>query len=718
MDEPSPRFRKDLEASSTEVDGVACVDVSDPRTGTKFRFYDFEYQLALQLNGQPLAEVSAWAAAAYGADLTAAGIAEFAGRLAELGFLEAAAPAPAPAAAAPAAAAPAKPAEAVESGAAVEITDVATGETRADALDNAEAEWMSPQGAKTATFVPDFEMLSSPDRTPVAPELPILEGAERTPAPRAATPEAASAAPVTPPAAPALPPAPASFSLPGASVAVTRPSEAPTVRLPPSERGGAVVRPADVPTVPQLPSAVAIASTRPAPAPGAPPAAGGAAAGHWAQELEGTLGGPNGDAGGAAAETRNAVADGPALPPGSPARSAPTPPGAAERRQPPQPDAVVMSGFTEPGKGAGAAATPAGKRGNTPVIVAVVVLVAAAAAAAIYFASSRSGPPAPHAQRVRVFSPKPSTVYRWFSGRGVVVEDDARTLAFAAPGRVAELMPPGTEFGAGEILGRLQGSAAVETLLAHHRSRLAFYQQMRESMSAVGNAPETRQAELRLVEKQRLVSETNADLARVTLRAGEPGEVLETLVKVGAVVKPGTPVARVKGRLLHGEFALEEDELAPAAKLGFCRVEVVGLGPHASNTEPRRPGDAVADSGSADGQGGPRFIDCAAPTRAEGKLTVALPGDLGLVPGQPLRLARQRYDAVFPVPAAALGGGGGESRAVWIAGRGGAAERREVAVADVVGDEALVKDGLRVGDEVILDPPATLTAAALIEPVK
>ena len=57
MDDASPRFRQDLESSATEADGVACVDVTDPKTGTNFRFYDFEYQLALQLNGQPLGDV-------------------------------------------------------------------------------------------------------------------------------------------------------------------------------------------------------------------------------------------------------------------------------------------------------------------------------------------------------------------------------------------------------------------------------------------------------------------------------------------------------------------------------------------------------------------------------------------------------------------------------------------------------------------------------------
>ena len=59
MDDASPRFRQDLEASATEAEGVACVDVRDPKSGTSFRFYDFEYQLAQQFTGQPLSAVIA-----------------------------------------------------------------------------------------------------------------------------------------------------------------------------------------------------------------------------------------------------------------------------------------------------------------------------------------------------------------------------------------------------------------------------------------------------------------------------------------------------------------------------------------------------------------------------------------------------------------------------------------------------------------------------------
>src|SRR3954470_23441990 len=198
MSEASPRFRQDLTVAPTEADGVACVDVSDPKTGANFRFYDFEYQLALQLNGQPVAQVTDWASKTYGADLTVDGIPEFATRLGELGFLDmgtlggspsppatgsveqsspsptrSSAPsdsagprAPLPATAvragnggvSPAAPAPAEPAPALD-----------------DASDGVAAEWESAQAAKTAQFVPDLAMLdSAPEPTPVVP-LDILK---------------------------------------------------------------------------------------------------------------------------------------------------------------------------------------------------------------------------------------------------------------------------------------------------------------------------------------------------------------------------------------------------------------------------------------------------------------------------------------------------------------------------------------------------------------
>jgi hypothetical protein len=230
-------------------------------------------------------------------------------------------------------------------------------------------------------------------------------------------------------------------------------------------------------------------------------------------------------------------------------------------------------------------------------------------------------------------------------------------------------------------------------------------------MRAAGNRPELRQAEMRLAEKRRLLEETQTALARLTVRTAEPGEVVETLAKVGAMVGPRAPVARIKGHTLHASFALPADDGAVASGLDFCRVEVIGLGPRASNAGARRT-DVASDSRSPEAQNGPRFIDCAYVKTGTDKVKVTLPADVGLVPGQPLRLARRRFDAVFPVPASAVTGTGAEA-AVWVATAAGTAERRSVVIADR-DDEALVSAGLRAGDQVILDPPAGLTPGARV----
>ena len=116
MADSTPRFRQDLIATAVEVDGVRYIDVRDPSRGTGFRFYDFEFELARQLDGRPHADVSAWAIATYGLDLTPVGIGEFAARLAELGFLEGSAPSPTGAAAPTSAASPSGGALPVRSG--------------------------------------------------------------------------------------------------------------------------------------------------------------------------------------------------------------------------------------------------------------------------------------------------------------------------------------------------------------------------------------------------------------------------------------------------------------------------------------------------------------------------------------------------------------------------------------------------------------------------
>jgi len=682
MSDASPRFRQDLEATATEAEGVPCVDVTDRRTGTNFRFYDFEYQLALQFNGQPLADVTAWASQTYGVDLTVEGINEFAGRLAELGFLESAA-----------GARDATPAD---------------GTKTAD-LENAEAEWISPEGSKTASFVPEPGMLeSAADLTPVAPELPHLDEAADAAADSI---DVSTDEPTPPPAG-------------------SKPAEAPAPPL----RLFDIPLPAATPVPPPIKSP---------PPPAAKPAS------SWAMDLEGGLRSDTDKQGPAASAKSNGtdmmtppplpaapsmvtpsplltpppVAKAPGATPagvGAKAGGAPSPAAGAERRQPPAPEAVLMTAFSEDAAGA---AKP--KRRGLRVAVLLILLLAIVGI--VYLQRSRENARVPEAVRVRVLSPRPAAVYRWFPGPGTVTDHESRTLAFENAGTLAELLPPGTAFAAGDILGKLRGAQPIEALVGRQRARVAFYEQMRDSMRAANNAAELRQAEIKLADKQRLVDESMAGLAKLVLRAREPGEIVETLAKVGTPVRANVPLMRVKGRMLHGEFALSEEEIASVGKIGFCRVEVVGLGPRASNAaHALAAADTAADVGSPDAQAAPRFVDCEFEKSAAGdkKLHVTLPDNLGLVPGQPLRLARHRYDAVFPLPGAAIMSDSDKARTVWIASAAGTAERRAVTVVDFepvvdgtrvyLPEDALVTGGLRVGDEVIVGAPADLRPGAPI----
>jgi len=280
MSEASPRFRQDLTVSPTEADGVACVDVRDPKTGASFRLYDFEYQLALQLNGQPVRQVTDWASKTYGADLTPEGISEFAARLGELGFLEKMGTL---------AGFPYPPATGSRSGAPSASSPLSPATVEDEAPEAAAEEWESAQGAKTAQFVPDRAMLDSgPEPTPVAP-LDLLKLAAGS----ASAPE-------------------------GTPAAVTAEITAQAIAELPSEA-------LDSEPVAPVPSVVI--------APAAAPKADAAAKSSWATDLDGAL---------QSSDSPPAVrpppaAKGDALVPALPVQVAPPPPGLSERRQPPAP---------------------------------------------------------------------------------------------------------------------------------------------------------------------------------------------------------------------------------------------------------------------------------------------------------------------------------------------------------------------------------------------
>jgi multidrug efflux pump subunit AcrA (membrane-fusion protein) len=245
------------------------------------------------------------------------------------------------------------------------------------------------------------------------------------------------------------------------------------------------------------------------------------------------------------------------------------------------------------------------------------------------------------------------------------------------------------------------------------RSRIAYNQEIRDSMRAAGNLPEMRRAEIKIVEKQAQLDEAEAALDRLVIRASEPGEVDEVVAKRGALVEANVPAVRVQIGTLRGEFTLAAKDAEAAAHLGFCRVEIAGIAPATAGAD-ARPGEGAAAGAAPEGM--PRFADCklvgqpaaaAAAPAAGHRFEVELPATAGILLGQPLRLARVRYDGVFPVPRSAVVRVG-ETDRLFIVGPGEVAQVRAITIADFDADDVVVSQGIDVGDRVIVDPPSDL----------
>ena len=219
----APRLREELVATKVEEDGVTYVDVADPASGNSFRFYDFEFALAEQLRGQPLAEVVAWANDTYGLELTTEALDQFVEKLAGLGFL---AVAPSPAADLTPGASPTAEGPDAGSGPAFEVssdsTTVAGGPTRLtspvpEPVDELVASAMVISAEDTSRPV-----ASRPRELPTSP--PVAPDSSSAPTPRfgsAAMPPRAGAGVVL---APPTPPAPTAAPVLAAPVAPPRPS--------------------------------------------------------------------------------------------------------------------------------------------------------------------------------------------------------------------------------------------------------------------------------------------------------------------------------------------------------------------------------------------------------------------------------------------------------------------------------------------------------------
>jgi hypothetical protein len=738
-----PRLRNDLIVATADEQGIMCVEVTDPVTSVGFRFYDFEYALAQQLTGQPVEAVVAWASAAYGVELSPETMDEFLQKLAGLGFLVDEEPdsqpaipdssphgsgseAPDPSQPAPVpgvspippfpradavvqfvggpslaeAEAPARPTAGDEdhrlkrNGSGLGERAQPEPQPPSEPPERAQARVQEPVDGRVDR--PFDQPLDQPldDRREagqdqvtgtrgeagaVLPRLEVL-AAPLPPVPKIQNP-APAASPTTPARA-----TPAPVDTPLASIAHAFVTEsrgsAPQGALDTGAAGREVVPGSDD---------VGRSSSRPSSRPssrsssspsrddfrgrtehsersiagavgvsGGPDSAGDPSASSWAGDLVKEV-----------AEPR------------------------PERRQPPRPELVVMPAMAEPSR---AILAP---RGRSWVLLVVLVLIGVAGVAVWFLRPVLTPPQAPSSSfpvpLVHVVSPQPTTYYRWFDTVGIVLPGQDGTLDFSTTGRLQDAMPPGTTFTAGETVARLQGASARELVVNRLRSRMAYYEQLRESSRAEGSALAVRQAEIKLAARKQELAAAQTALRQLEIHPKFAGEIAELLVPKGALVKPGAPVFRVRAAGPRAIFPLSAEEVSRARSLGFCRVESIP-----------KSGEG-AEAGVPDN--GARAIDCAvsaAGAAGETRLAVDLIGATVVVPGTQVRLASARHDGVFPVPRSALVQEGGVDR-LWIAsGDGKVAESRVVEVAAPLDDLALVARGIAVGDAVIVDPPADL----------
>jgi len=409
-----------------------------------------------------------------------------------------------------------------------------------------------------------------------------------------------------------------------------------------------------------------------------------------------------------------------------------------DRRQPPPPEVVVMPPLE-------ASAVPPVPKRRAPMIVGVTVLGAIVVGAVVANRQPAPRLPAPSlaTPSVHVTTPQPTTIYEWFRTPGKVIPGRDDEVGFKAPGRLQDVMPPGTTFSAGEAVAHLQGSAARELTVNRIRSRVAFFEQLRDSSRAAGNEAAARQAEANITARKRELADAQAKLSEMEIRPAMAGTIGEVLVQRGAPVRAGAPVFRIRAAGPRATFPFSAEEQTRARALGFCRVETVPGEPVAGG--PAAAGAAVAPAppasapGAADappvaaGAGVPagekpaRVVDCslsatagAAAPSANSTLAVDLPAAAGVSPGTVVRLASARFDGVFPIPRKAVvrSAGAGSDR-VWVVSEATqAADSRPVELAPSSGELALVSRGLAAGDVVIVDPPADLAGGIQVNVVR
>jgi hypothetical protein len=658
-----PRFRRDLEAVPVEADGERYVEVRDVEAGWSFCFYDFEYRVALALDGLTLDKVIPWVKLSTGLELQADQLRAFAERLQEMGFLEgepgvesashpkvfapeAAAPVVASASAEPALVEKAKPTMS-ERSAPVAEEEAASDEPPVGAESQASDE--VPAGAEAqapddASDQPKAEAVSEPSLSPAASSPSLAEVGSQL--------EARGVESIEPNALPVEP-----------SASEREPSALPV------EAGASWIEPE--------PPQVELSSELLEPSPD------GAAPQEEATGADPGEDGPASEADRLAHGATDSTAF-PVLP--VPAIRSPEPEAVPASGPPPwttprplmTPVPVTFGPIVE---------RPSSRRrlrrsmvlfGSLGVLAAVAIL-----ALALPFLFSPQDPPRP---RVRTLAVAPGTIFRYFDGAGVVKSVPGLTSKFPASGKVIRMAGAGSAIAAGDIAAAVEAARPLQEQLSRQRERLAFHQQMAEAMHQVGNTKEEERQVAKIELRNERIGKTLRALADVAVLVDAPGVVEETFAREGDTVTAGSPALRLHRAGFRATFEFPRQQAASARRLGFCQVEAEGYVFDCTQTQ--------EDSD-------------------ETHVSVAIAEVPASLAGKAGHLARARFEGAFAAPLAAIVHTGSRDE-VLVVSRQSRVEPRAVTVVERDASEAIVVQGLDAGDNIVIEAPPGLRAGTQV----
>jgi multidrug efflux pump subunit AcrA (membrane-fusion protein) len=286
---------------------------------------------------------------------------------------------------------------------------------------------------------------------------------------------------------------------------------------------------------------------------------------------------------------------------------------------------------------------------------------------------------APHAE-VRTVTAAPGTVLRYFLGSGAITAMPGVVLKFPAPGLVTRIAKADSAVAIGDVVAAVEAAKPLLNQLTHLRERLAFYQQIAETMHQVGNTAEEEKSTANVEVRKAKIAKTLRALSQVAVVASSAGQVEEAFAREGDQVEAGGLALRMRSTGHRAIFELPRAQAAEARRLGFCQVGVDGY-----------------------------VLDCRQAPDEDDETHVSV--DIATLPaallGRPARLARARFDDAVALPASAVQSAGRRHQ-VLVVSAFGRLEARPVTLAEQNAAEAVVIQGLDSGENVVLEPSSDL----------